>query len=57
MALNRAEKWILDHQDDSGDWGGIYPPIMYNIMALHTRGMALSDERIVKAFRALDQGL
>ena len=55
VALNKAQKWILDHQDDSGDWGGIYPPIMYNIMALSRMGMPLSDERIVKAFKALDR--
>lgn len=55
VALNKAQKWILDHQDDSGDWGGIYPPIMYNIMALSRLGMPLSDARILKAFKALDR--
>ncbi|MCC6572438.1 MAG: squalene--hopene cyclase [Planctomycetes bacterium] len=55
IALNKAQKWILDHQDDSGDWGGIYPPIMYGIMALTQMGMNLSDPRIVKAFKALDR--
>lgn len=31
--IQRAKQWILDHQDESGDWGGIQPPMINSIMA------------------------
>ncbi|MBE7492069.1 MAG: squalene--hopene cyclase [Planctomycetes bacterium] len=55
VALRKARDWILSHQDDSGDWGGIYPPVMYNIMALPLLGVDLDDPRLQRAFEALDR--
>lgn len=55
VALRKAKDWILSHQDDSGDWGGIYPPVMYNIMALPQLGVSLDDPRIKRAFEALER--
>jgi squalene-hopene/tetraprenyl-beta-curcumene cyclase len=55
IALKKARDWILRHQDDSGDWGGIYPPIMYNLMALPQLGIGKDDPRIKRAWAALDR--
>ena len=55
IALNRAKTWILQHQDDSGDWGGIYPPVMYGIMALRQLGLDRDDPRLKRAWAALDR--
>ncbi len=55
IALKRATDWILRHQDDSGDWGGIYPPVMYSIMALTLQGKPLDDPAITRGFEALDR--
>ena len=55
IALRKAKDWILSHQDDSGDWGGIYPPVMYNLMALPQVGIAKDDPRIKRAWAALDR--
>ncbi len=55
VALRKAKDWILDHQDDSGDWGGIYPPVMYNLLALPMLGIAKDDPRIRRAWAALDR--
>ncbi|MEZ5993989.1 MAG: squalene--hopene cyclase [Planctomycetota bacterium] len=55
IALRKAKDWILSHQDDSGDWGGIYPPIMYNLMALPQLGVAKDDPRIKRGWQALDR--
>ena len=41
LALERAERWIVDRQEDDGSWGGIQPPWVYSLMALHLRGYAL----------------
>ncbi len=50
-ALDRAERWIVDRQEADGCWGGIQPPWVYSIMALHLRGYAL-DHPVIR--RALD---
>ena len=39
-ALAKAERWILDHQEADGSWGGIQPPWVYSLMALHALGHA-----------------
>ena len=41
-ALAEAEQWILSHQEADGSWGGIQPPWVYSLMALHARGHGLS---------------
>lgn len=51
--IQRARQWILDHQDESGDWGGIQPPMINSIMALHALGMKLSEAPIQKGIEAL----
>lgn len=33
-----AERWIVDHQEADGSWGGIQPPTVYSMMALHVLG-------------------
>jgi squalene-hopene/tetraprenyl-beta-curcumene cyclase len=55
VALKKARDWILNHQDDSGDWGGIYPPVMYNLLALPLLGVSKDDPRIKRAWQALDR--
>src|SRR5580765_6946660 len=37
-ALRRAERWILDHQDANGGWGGIQPPMVNCVLALRALG-------------------
>lgn len=53
-AVQAAETWILDHQEDSGDWGGIQPPMVYSVLALYYLGYPLDHEVIVKGIKALD---
>jgi squalene-hopene/tetraprenyl-beta-curcumene cyclase len=53
--LRHAERWILDHQEESGDWAGIQPPMIYSIIALSAMGHDLSFEPIQRGLNALDQ--
>jgi len=53
-AFDAARDWIIDHQEESGDWGGIQPPMVYSILALHHLGYPLDHEVIVKGLKALD---
>ncbi len=41
LALGRAERWIVRRQEADGSWGGIQPPWVYSLMALHLGGYAL----------------
>ena len=34
-ALRHVLEWIVRHQDADGGWGGIQPPWIYSLMALH----------------------
>lgn len=54
-ALRRAERWILEHQDESGDWGGIFPAIANSLLALFVRGMSVEHERFKKGMAALER--
>jgi len=48
-----AEQWILDHQEPSGDWGGIQPAMLNAVLALHSRGYANDHPVMVKGLQAL----
>ncbi|MCA9823162.1 MAG: squalene--hopene cyclase, partial [Dehalococcoidia bacterium] len=37
-ALDACERWIVDHQEADGSWGGIQPPWVYSLIALKCRG-------------------
>ena len=47
QAIKRAERWILDHQEADGSWGGIQPPWVYSLMALSSLGYA-NDHPVVE---------
>lgn len=48
-----AEKWVLDHQEPSGDWGGIQPAMLNSILALHCLGYANDHPAVQKGLDAL----
>ena len=51
LALSRAERWIVDRQEADGGWGGIQPPWVYSLIALHLLGYPL-DHPVIE--RGLD---
>lgn len=53
-AIEAARDWIIDHQEESGDWGGIQPPMVYSLLALHYLGYPLTHEIMVKGIKALN---
>ncbi len=52
-ALKKTERWILDHQEPSGDWGGIQPPMVNSIFALATLGYSVTSDPVRKGLEAL----
>jgi squalene-hopene/tetraprenyl-beta-curcumene cyclase len=53
-ALRKAERWVVDRQEADGSWGGIQPPWVWSIVALHARGYPLDHPVVVKALDGLD---
>lgn len=47
-AIHQCREWIIQHQDADGAWGGIQPPWIYSLMALHSEDYAL-DHPVMKA--------
>jgi squalene-hopene/tetraprenyl-beta-curcumene cyclase len=54
LALAKAERWVIERQEADGSWGGIQPPWVWSIIALHARGHALDSTVVAKALRGLD---
>jgi squalene-hopene/tetraprenyl-beta-curcumene cyclase len=54
LAIRRSIDWILARQEDDGGWGGIQPPWVYSILALHLAGYALDSEPVAAALKGLE---
>ena len=54
QAIKRAEEWILEHQEADGSWGGIQPPWVYSLMALHSLGYGIDDEPIARGLNGIE---
>ena len=55
QAIRRAERWILDHQQADGSWGGIQPPWVYSLMALSSLGYPSDHPVIAKGLAGFDE--
>ncbi len=53
-ALRACEEWVLAHQEESGDWGGIFPPMMNGVLALRLQGHALDSDPIRRGLAAIE---
>ncbi len=49
LALRRLERWIVDHQEADGSWGGIQPPWVYSVLALRQLGYGNDHPVMAKA--------
>jgi squalene-hopene/tetraprenyl-beta-curcumene cyclase len=49
LARRLACEWILARQEADGSWGGIQPPWVYSVLALHLEGYPLDHPSIRRA--------
>jgi squalene-hopene/tetraprenyl-beta-curcumene cyclase len=56
-ALRQAERWVLDHQDINGGWGGIQPAMLNSVMALHSLGYPHDHPAMAKGIQAIEDFL
>lgn len=53
-AYRRIARWILERQETDGSWGGIQPPWVYSLIALHTLGYPLDHPSMQRGLDGLD---
>jgi squalene-hopene/tetraprenyl-beta-curcumene cyclase len=54
LAMRQGAEWIVARQEADGGWGGIQPPWVYSILALHLMGYPLDHPVLAKALAGLD---
>ncbi|WP_446040666.1 squalene--hopene cyclase [Streptomyces sp. SID1121] len=54
-AMNAAARWIIERQENDGAWGGIQPPAVYSVIALHLLGYDLDHPIMRAGLESLDR--
>ncbi len=54
-ALRRCAEWIIARQEADGCWGGIQPPWVYSLIALHLLGYRLDHPVMRRGLAGLDR--
>jgi squalene-hopene/tetraprenyl-beta-curcumene cyclase len=54
-ALKASGNWIVERQEADGCWGGIQPPAVYSIIALHLLGYGLDHPVLRAGLESLDR--
>lgn len=52
--IQAAERWILERQEATGDWGGIIPAMLNSLLALRALDYDAADPIIERGLRAVD---
>ncbi|MFF5336287.1 squalene--hopene cyclase [Streptomyces sp. NPDC013181] len=55
VAMNIAARWIIERQENDGCWGGIQPPAVYSVIALHLLGYDLDHPVMRAGLESLDR--
>ncbi|MEE9199703.1 MAG: squalene--hopene cyclase [Dehalococcoidia bacterium] len=53
-AIEMAERWIVEHQEADGSWGGIQPPWVYSLIALKCLGYSMDHPVMAKGFKGFE---
>jgi squalene-hopene/tetraprenyl-beta-curcumene cyclase len=54
-AMRSAARWIVERQENDGCWGGIQPPAVYSVIALHLLGYDLQHPVMRAGLESLDR--
>ncbi len=54
LSMRRAAEWIVARQEADGSWGGIQPPWVYSLLALHLLGYPLEHPVLREGLAGLD---
>lgn len=53
-AVQKTIDWIITHQEADGSWGGIQPPWVYSLIALHVMGYSLNHPVMNKGLQGFE---
>jgi squalene-hopene/tetraprenyl-beta-curcumene cyclase len=53
--LKAAERWILERQEPTGDWGGIIPPMLNALLMMRTLNYDINDPAVQRGFEAVER--
>jgi squalene-hopene/tetraprenyl-beta-curcumene cyclase len=54
QGIKAAEKWVLERQEATGDWGGIIPAMLNSMLALRALNYDVNDPIVVRGLQAID---
>ncbi|MEO0985952.1 MAG: squalene--hopene cyclase [Cyanobacteria bacterium J06639_14] len=54
LGLQQAEKWVIERQEVTGDWGGIIPAMLNSLLALRSLGYDVNDPIVRRGIQAVD---
>jgi squalene-hopene/tetraprenyl-beta-curcumene cyclase len=54
QGLDAAERWTIERQEDSGDWGGIIPAMLNSLLALKALNYSVHDPIVHRGLKAVD---
>jgi squalene-hopene/tetraprenyl-beta-curcumene cyclase len=54
-AERRIARWIIERQESDGSWGGIQPPWVYSLIALHSLGYGLDHPVMERGLRGFEE--
>jgi squalene-hopene/tetraprenyl-beta-curcumene cyclase len=55
LAVRQCMQWIDAHQEASGDWAGIFPPMHVGVLAYLLEGIHTEDGRVRRALEAIER--
>ncbi|MCL4377834.1 MAG: squalene--hopene cyclase [Actinobacteria bacterium] len=53
-SIKMVEKWIIEHQEEDGSWGGIMLPWLFSLIALKCLGYSIEHPVMKKGIEGLD---
>jgi squalene-hopene/tetraprenyl-beta-curcumene cyclase len=54
-AIRRCVDWVIEHQEDAGDFGDIMPPLHGAMFALSLEGYSLDSDPIQRGLKAIER--
>ena len=55
LAIRRCIEWLMEHQEEEGDWAGFFPPMHGSVWALILEGFPLHHKAVQLGLEAIER--
>jgi squalene-hopene/tetraprenyl-beta-curcumene cyclase len=55
LAIRRCIEWLIEHQEEAGDWAGFFPPMHGSVWALLLEGFPMHHKAVRLGLEALER--